>query len=678
MTRFAPENTAVMSPSADGVIKLTMLLGGIVFLLMMVFGLIMRVAQGGLIEMDPALFYQLLTAHGAGMVGSAALSGAAILWYFTSRHLALRTGIYLAFLSLFLAGVVLILGSIFIGGYGGAWTFLYPLPALSGGAWETGAAVAFVLGYLLIGVGFLLYYLELGIQIVTRYGGLWTGLGWRYLFTGNTDNVPPPTIIAASSVLVFNTTGIVFGAAVIAASIINLLFPEFTVDALLAKNAIYFFGHVFINATIYMAVTAVYEILPTYTKRPWKTTRLFVGGWAAVVVFVQAVYFHHTLQDVNMPAWTMAVGQIVSYASGVPLIAITVFSLAVYIKGSGLKWDLPISLLVLGTIGWGIGALPAIIDGMVAVNKVMHNTQWVPGHFHTYLLLGEVAMAFGFAAWLVRDSARTTMSRLDKLVFRAYVGGGAGLCADFPVVGCQFYPATMGNPLCRVAVSEPTGQHLCTGGGAGNGRIGAEIRSWTGETLMRGALQTLGAALLGCTAILQATDGLQAFTAEGARRLAVARTPRAVPEVPLETMTGDSIMLQASRPALVEFIYTTCPTICQTSGGDFAELRDHLAAAGLEIPMYSISFDPEVDDREALQTYGEAHTATGNPWTVARPRIADLEQLLRTFEVTVIPDGWGGYTHNIAVLLINADGQFAGVYDTRAFKRIEAAVRGLL
>lgn len=425
---------------SDGVVKLTMLLGGVVFLLMMAFGLIMRAAQGGLIDLDPALFYQCLTAHGAGMVGSAALSGAAILWFFAARHVPLRRGAYLAFLGLFLAGVVFILGSIFVGGYGGAWTFLFPLPAISGGAWETGAAIAFIFGYLLIGVGFLLYYLELGIQIVGRYGGLLGGLGWRYLFGGSDENVPPPTIVAASSVLVFNTIGIVFGAAVILASIVNLLIPEFAVDALFAKNAIYFFGHVFINATIYMAVTAVYEILPSYSGRPWKTTRLFVGAWAAVVIFVQAVYFHHLLQDVNMPAWTMAVGQIISYASGVPLIGVTVFSLALYIKGSGLKWDLPVSLLVLGTVGWAIGVLPAIVDGMVAVNKLMHNTQWVPGHFHIYLLLGEVAMAFGFAAWLVRDRARSAMSGFDKLVFRAYVAGGAGFTLIFLWSGASSIP----------------------------------------------------------------------------------------------------------------------------------------------------------------------------------------------------------------------------------------------
>lgn len=440
MTTATIEDKARAAANQTPVIKLTMLLAGVVFLLMMIFGLMMRTAQGGLIELDPALFYLLLTAHGAGMVGSAALSGGAILWYFCARHLDLRGGIYLSFLALFLLGVVLILGSIFVGGYGGAWTFLFPLPALSGGAWEAGAAVTFCLGYVAIGVGFLLYYLELGLKISARYRGLLGGLGWRFLFGGSDADLPPPTIVAASSVLVFNTIGIVFGAAVLAASIVNLLFPSFAVDPLLAKNAIYFFGHVFINATIYMAITAVYEILPSYTGRPWKTTRVFVGAWAAVVIFVQAVYFHHLLQDVNMPAWTMAVGQIVSYSSGIPLIGVTVFSMAVYIKGSGLKWDLPVSLLVLGVVGWGVGVIPAIVDGMVAVNKLMHNTQWVPGHFHTYLLLGEVAMAFGFAAWLVRDRATQAMSGLDKLVFRAYVLGGAGFTLIFLWSGASSIP----------------------------------------------------------------------------------------------------------------------------------------------------------------------------------------------------------------------------------------------
>lgn len=195
---------------------------------------------------------------------------------------------------------------------------------------------------------------------------------------------------------------------------------------------------------------------------------------------------------------------------------------------------------------------------------------------------------------------------------------------------------------------------------------------------MRHLIYTLGAACLGCTLIWQATDGLRAVTAEGARRIEVADNPLPVAPVVLETMAGDIRNLPGRGPALVEFIYTSCPTICQTSGGDFAELRDHLSTAGLNVPMYSISFDPEIDGLAALQTYGELHTASGSPWTIARPRPDDLPRLLDTFRVTVIPDGWGGYDHNIAVLLIDGNGKFAGVFDTRAFDEIRNAVEAAL
>ena len=51
----------------SGAVKLTMVLAGLVFVLMMVVGLVMRAAQGDWVSLDPALFYQLMTAHGAGM-----------------------------------------------------------------------------------------------------------------------------------------------------------------------------------------------------------------------------------------------------------------------------------------------------------------------------------------------------------------------------------------------------------------------------------------------------------------------------------------------------------------------------------------------------------------------------------------------------------------------------------
>lgn len=132
--------TAAMSHQSEfepqaGAVKFTMLLAGLVLLLMMLAGITMRAAQADLISVDPTLFYQLLTVHGAGMVGLAGLTGGAIYWYFCGRYVPLLPGVYWTFLALFLLGVALILGAIFIGDFAAAWTFLFPLPAMSQGVW---------------------------------------------------------------------------------------------------------------------------------------------------------------------------------------------------------------------------------------------------------------------------------------------------------------------------------------------------------------------------------------------------------------------------------------------------------------------------------------------------------------------------------------------------------------
>ena len=421
-------------------IKLSMGLGGVVLVLLMVFGLCMRIAQGGLLRMEPTLFYEIMTAHGAGMVGTAALTGAGIMWFFLSRHVQLTGAVYWLTLTLFLLGVALILGAIFVGGFAGAWTFLYPLPAHSGGVWETGAAALFLLGLISVGVGFLLFYLETGRAIIERYGNLSRALAWPLLFSGSQDDVPPPTVVASAAVIIFNGSGIVVGAAVLVISLINLYAPGFAIDPLLAKNMIYFFGHVFINATIYMAVIAVYEIIPEYTGRPWKTSRIFAAAWSAILLMVLAVYPHHLLQDTVMPGWALAIGQIISYAAGLPVIVVTAFSLLVYLTRSGIRWDLASALLVASVFGWSAGVIPAIVDAIITVNRVMHNTLWVPGHFHFYLLLGEMAMVFGFMAWLTRGSIREGLSGASYLGFVAYLVGGVGVSVMFLIGGTMSVP----------------------------------------------------------------------------------------------------------------------------------------------------------------------------------------------------------------------------------------------
>lgn len=410
-----------------------------VLLLMMLAGISMRATQAGWIDIPPNIFYQLMTVHGAGMVGIAGLAGAGIMWFFLRRYVNLSVGVLYLNYALFLIGVVLILASIFLGGYAGAWTFLWPLPAKSMGLWSADAAAGYILGLIFIGVGFLAFYFDAGVAIARRYGSILRGLGVDQLFSGKIDAAHPPAVVASSMVIIVNTIGTVTGAVVLIVTLANLYFPALTINALMAKNLIYFFGHVFINATIYMSVIAVYELLPVYAKRPWKVSRPFLASWFAATVFVLAVYPHHLLLDMVMPNWMLALGQIVSYLSGIPVLLVTAYGALVLVYRSGIEWKPPARWLMLSLFGWGVGVVPAIVDATIHVNKVMHNTLWVPGHFHFYLLVGLLPMIIGFSIHVFGRS-RKLNDGLHKLVFNLYALGAVCFSAAFLAGGWASVP----------------------------------------------------------------------------------------------------------------------------------------------------------------------------------------------------------------------------------------------
>lgn len=422
-------------------VKAYLLAGFLVFLLMMLAGATMRAVQGNIVSLGPDIFYQLLTVHGIGVVGIAGLASTAVLWYFLRQYVPLSTKVFWVNFGIFLAGVVIILGSIFLGKYAGGWTFLYPLPGTSMGVWPAGAAAAFLVGVLIIGAGFLILYLDFGRAILSRYGNFGRALGLTQLFGKEPVNpYHPATVVAGTMVLIVNFIGTAVGAVVLVMMLVNLYNPAFNPDALLVKNLIYFFGHVFINATIYASVVAVYELLPRYTGRPYKTSKVFYAAWFAIVFMVMGVYPHHLYMDAPMPMWAMITAQVLSYGSGLPVMVVTGYGALMLVYRSGIQWNTSAKLLILSMFGWAAGIVPAIVDAMVAFNPVLHNTLWVPGHFHFYLLLGLLPMIFGFTFFLLNVSQKEKPPLIERLGFYSYVGGAFLLAMVFLASGANGIP----------------------------------------------------------------------------------------------------------------------------------------------------------------------------------------------------------------------------------------------
>lgn len=201
--------------------------------------------------------------------------------------------------------------------------------------------------------------------------------------------------------------------------------------------------------------------------------------------------------------------------------------------------------------------------------------------------------------------------------------------------------------------------------------------------MSRGFVALLGIVLLsGFAGLAFGTAGFRVVTSEGARQLAIARAPPAVPPVALVDQDGVSFSIDEYRGKilLVEFIYTRCPMLCSVLGDKFSQVRELVAGAATErnIELLSISFDAENDDREALTLYADRYGATAPRWRVAMSvQRSELAALLQTFGVVVIPDGNGGFVHNGAIYLVDASGRLVRIIDTDASARLAATAVGV-
>jgi protein SCO1/2 len=71
------------------------------------------------------------------------------------------------------------------------------------------------------------------------------------------------------------------------------------------------------------------------------------------------------------------------------------------------------------------------------------------------------------------------------------------------------------------------------------------------------------------------------------------------------------------------------------------------------------------------------HNADGDLWITARPENEQaLSALLKTFGVTVIPDGADGFVHNAALHVVDRQGRLVAIFDIGEEAPVLAAIRG--
>jgi protein SCO1/2 len=80
----------------------------------------------------------------------------------------------------------------------------------------------------------------------------------------------------------------------------------------------------------------------------------------------------------------------------------------------------------------------------------------------------------------------------------------------------------------------------------------------------------------------------------------------------------------------VNFIFTTCTTICPVMTATFAQMRRALGPDAGRVRLVSISIDPEYDRPQVLKSYGERFGAGGD-WSFLTGDSGDVQRVLRAF-----------------------------------------------
>jgi cytochrome c oxidase subunit 1 len=206
----------------------------------------------------------------------------------------------------------------------------------------------------------------------------------------------------------------------IAVEVVGLLLPwslgliDYS-DPLLSRTLFWFSGHPIVYFWLLPAYVSWYAMVPRQAGG-----KLFSDSITRVVFILFLLLsiptgFHHQYTDPGIAGWMKAVHGVLTFGVFFPSM-ITAFSIMYALEvgarargGKGLvawflklDWQNPALVAqILAMLTFTLGGITGLINASYSMNQAIHNTAWVPGHFH--MTVGSaVTMTFmGIAFWLI-------------------------------------------------------------------------------------------------------------------------------------------------------------------------------------------------------------------------------------------------------------------------------------
>lgn len=139
----------------------------------------------------------------------------------------------------------------------------------------------------------------------------------------------------------------------------------------------------------------------------------------------------------------------------------------------------------------------------------------------------------------------------------------------------------------------------------------------------------------------------------------VASHTSSLPDVTLTDQYGQHVPLASlkGKPLLFDFIYTSCPGPCQLLTQHMKLIADKLGPAlGPKVSLVSVTVDPEHDRPSRLLNYAKAFNANVKGWYFLTGSPAQIDELMRPFQLERLHDSSGEIIHVPGYFLVGTDG----------------------
>lgn len=186
-------------------------------------------------------------------------------------------------------------------------------------------------------------------------------------------------------------------------------------DPLFDRTLFWWTGHAIVYAWLLPAYVSWYALIPRQVEG-----KLFSDVYARVTFILFLLLsiptgFHHQYTDPGVPTAMKTVHAVLTFGVFFPSLA-TAFSVMAALEMGGRKrggtglvgwfrrlpWDDPsVTAQLLAMLTFVLGGATGLVNASYTMNQIIHNTTWVPGHFHMTVGTAVALTFMGVAYWLV-------------------------------------------------------------------------------------------------------------------------------------------------------------------------------------------------------------------------------------------------------------------------------------